>query len=253
MTLTVFFYSLAGAVIGSFLNVCSLRIPQGKDFVSGRSHCPACGHVLRAWDLIPLLSWIVLRGKCRYCKVPVSLRYPAAELLTALVFALACIRKGPGIEAVLLCLFFSLLITGALIDLTHYYIPDRISLLILLTGILRFLFCTRKTPAEFLICIAGLTACGGCLWLLRLITRGGIGLGDVKLMGAGGFFLGFPTAFFSMGAAYTAACIFCIPLIISGRIQRKTKIPMIPFFAASLITAALWGNEIIWWYLSLWT
>lgn len=98
-------YGLLGAVTGSFLNVCILRIPANQNFVTGRSHCPACGHVLAFYDMVPVLSWLFLKGRCRYCRAPVSIQYPAVELLTASAFLLCLLAKGPGMESALMCMF----------------------------------------------------------------------------------------------------------------------------------------------------
>ena len=125
-------YGLLGAVTGSFLNVCILRIPANQNFVTGRSHCPACGHVLAFYDMVPVLSWLFLKGRCRYCRAPVSIQYPAVELLTASAFLLCLLAKGPGMESALMCMFSSILITAAFIDARHMYIPDGIHILILL-------------------------------------------------------------------------------------------------------------------------
>lgn len=125
-------YGLLGAVTGSFLNVCILRIPENQNFVTGRSHCPACGHVLAFYDMVPVLSWLLLKGRCRYCSAPVSIQYPAVELLTASAFLLCLLAKGPGMESALMCMFSSILITAAFIDARHMYIPDGIHILILI-------------------------------------------------------------------------------------------------------------------------
>ena len=126
------FYGLFGAVTGSFLNVCILRIPENQNFVTGRSHCSACGHVLAFYDMVPVLSWLFLKGRCRYCRAPVSIQYPAVELLTASAFILCLLSKGPGMGSAIMCMFSGILITAAFIDARHMYIPDGIHVLILL-------------------------------------------------------------------------------------------------------------------------
>ena len=125
-------YGICGIIIGSFLNVCILRIPEGQSFVTGRSHCPACKRQLYPFDMVPVLSFLFLGGKCRFCGKPISIQYPLVEAGTALLFFLCCLAKGPGAAAVIMCLFGSLLTVGAWIDARHMYIPDGISLSILI-------------------------------------------------------------------------------------------------------------------------
>ena len=131
MVFIYFVYGLSGALIGSFLNVCILRIPEGRTFLTGRSRCPVCGHVLAFYDMVPILSWLLLKGRCRHCGAPVSRQYPAVELLTASAFILCLKAEGPGIGSALMCIFACLLITAAFIDARHMYIPDGIHILIL--------------------------------------------------------------------------------------------------------------------------
>ena len=131
MVFIYFVYGLSGALIGSFLNVCILRIPEGRTFLTGRSRCPVCGHVLAFYDMVPILSWLFLKGRCRHCGAPVSRQYPAVELLTASAFILCLKAEGPGIGSALMCIFACLLITAAFIDARHMYIPDGIHILIL--------------------------------------------------------------------------------------------------------------------------
>lgn len=125
-------YGICGIIIGSFLNVCILRIPEGQSFVTGRSRCPACKRQLYPFDMVPVLSFLFLGGKCRFCGKPISIQYPLVEAGTALLFFLCCLAKGPGAAAVIMCLFGSLLTVGAWIDARHMYIPDGISLSILI-------------------------------------------------------------------------------------------------------------------------
>ena len=124
-------YGLLGAVTGSFLNVCILRIPANQNFVTGRSHCPACGHVLAFYDMVPVLSWLFLKGRCQYCSAlfPYSIRLWSfsPHLLHPVS---PC--KGPGMESALMCMFSSIIITAAFIDARHMYIPDGIHILILI-------------------------------------------------------------------------------------------------------------------------
>lgn len=241
-------YGLLGAVTGSFLNVCILRIPEGQTFVTGRSHCPACGHVLAFYDMVPVLSWLFLKGRCRYCRAPVSIQYPAVELLTAAAFILCLLAKGPGMDSALMCLFTSILITAAWIDARHMYIPDGIHILILLLSCISL---AAGHGPSLMNRLAGSLLPGGFLALVNLLSRGGVGWGDVKLFAACGLLLGPAPAMTALLMAYAAAGLWYAVPLMRGRIGRKTQIPMAPFFAVFLIVCGLWFRQLLLWYLGL--
>jgi leader peptidase (prepilin peptidase)/N-methyltransferase len=215
-----------GLVIGSFLNVVIYRLPEGQSIVSPGSHCPSCKTPIRAWDNVPVLAYLVLRGRCRHCRSSISLRYPAVELLTGIVFAAIAWRLGPGWLAPLYALFAAGLVVAALIDFDHQIIPDEISLGGLAAGLLLVppaVAASGAGYAEALIESVGGAALGaGLLWGVAFfharvsVLMGrtfehwpgegeelprpssadywlwfpGMGLGDVKLMGMIGAFLG---------------------------------------------------------------
>lgn len=241
-------YGMFGAVTGSFLNVCILRIPEGENFVTGRSHCPACKRQLNPLDMVPILSFLFLGGKCRSCGERISIQYPLVEAGTALLFFLCCQAKGPGAEAVIMCLFGSLLTVGALIDARHMYIPDGISLSILVLAAGSLMIAPRPGLAGR---IAGAVICGGFLALLRVLTKGGIGLGDAKLMASSGLLLGVGAGMAALLAAYILAGLWCLIPLIRRQVNGRTRIPMAPFFALSLIAFGLWYREIMAWYMGL--
>lgn len=166
------FYGLFGAVTGSFLNVCILRIPENQNFVTGRSHCSACGHVLAFYDMVPVLSWLFLKGRCRYCRAPVSIQYPAVELLTASAFILCLLSKGPGMGSAIMCMFSCILITAAFIDARHMYIPDGIHVLILLLSCISL---AAGSAPSLMNRLGGSLLTGGFLALVNLLSRGGVG------------------------------------------------------------------------------
>ena len=239
-------YGLLGAVTGSFLNVCILRIPENQNFVTGRSHCPACGHVLAFYDMVPVLSWLLLKGRCRYCSAPVSIQYPAVELLTASAFLLCLLAKGPGMESALMCMFSSILITAAFIDARHMYIPDGIHILILILSCISL--AAGPGPA-FLNRLGGSLLAGGFLAIVHMLIRGGVGWGDVKLFAASGLLIGAAPAMTALLMGYVIAGLwYAVPLVL-GRIGRKTQVPMAPFFAVSLMVCGLWFRQLILWYL----
>ncbi len=250
-------YLLFGLCIGSFLNVCVWRLPREISLADGRSHCPRCGHVLKPADLVPVLSWLFLGGKCRYCRRPIARRYPFTEALTGIIFLLCFHVFGAGFQSILACLFSSALITAAWIDVDFTYIPDGIPLLVLLIGLAALipvpvdgipaLFSWRsfgdRTAATVII--------GSALLIISVISGGGVGGGDIKLMAAAGFYLGPGKGILAVFAGYVLAAFWAAPALLRGRLHRGTPIPMAPFFAASLILALLWGNRLIHWYMDL--
>ena len=239
-------YGLLGAVTGSFLNVCILRIPANQNFVTGRSHSPACGHVLAFYDMVPVLSWLFLKGRCRYCRAPVSIQYPAVELLTTSAFLLCLLAKGPGMESALMCMFSSILITAAFIDARHMYIPDGIHILIL---ILCCISLAAGSGPAIINRLGGSLLAGGFLALVNLLSRGGVGWGDVKLFAASGLLIGAAPAITALLMGYVAAGLWYAVPLVRGRVGRKTQIPMAPFFAVSLMVCGLWFRQLFLWYL----
>lgn len=242
------FYGLSGAAVGSFLNVCILRIPQGRGVVAGRSHCVSCGHVLGFRDMIPVLSWVLLGGRCRYCGSSVSLQYPAVELLTGASFMLCCFAMGPTTGSALMCLFSCLLITAAFIDGRHMYIPDGIHVLILVLALLSFV--AGQTPSPVLR-LAGALGAGGFLTLLNLLSKGGVGWGDVKLFAVSGLLIGPGPAMSAILMGYVMAGLWYAVPLMRGKVGRKTRIPMVPFFGPALMICGLWHRELFLWYMGL--
>lgn len=241
-------YALSGAATGSFLNVCILRIPEHETVVTGRSRCCSCNRKLPAHTMVPILSWFALRGKCCFCGASISPQYPAVEAQTAILFTLCCLAKGPGTEASILCAFASLLTVAAWIDARHMYIPDGIHLCILILAILSMALSQRPGITERL---AGVLACGGFLELIRLISKGGVGGGDVKLLASSGLLIGWKAGMASIFMAYVIAGLwFLIPLL-RGRVNGKTRVPMAPFFALALMVCGLYCRELLTWYLGL--
>lgn len=244
-TLFGIIYFVYGICIGSFLNVCIYRIPRGLSIVRGGSMCTSCHHRLRPLDLIPIGSWLYRKGKCRYCAESVSRQYPLIECLTGTLYVACFLRFGPTAYSILLCLFFSCLIAAAAIDLEFTYVPDRIQLLILLlAGASSFL-----TPRiSFQDGVLGSVIPAGIMLAVSMLTKGGIGGGDIKLIAATGLLLGFWRNMLAFLLAYLLAGLFYVIPLIKGYINGKDEIPMVPFFAASLILSALFGGEILCWY-----
>ena len=183
--LIVLFFFLFGLVIGSYLNVAIYRLPLRLSTAKGRSFCPQCHHPepLSAMDLIPVLSWLGLRGKCRYCHAPISPRYPLIESLTGILYALCGFDHGATFTAVLHCFFLSILIVMAMIHLDTMEIPDRLSVFILILAVIALALEPASIPSRIL----GALIISVPFWILsRLNAMGG---GDVKIMCAAGFYL----------------------------------------------------------------
>ena len=205
----------------------------------------------------PRFSWLFLRGKCRYCHRPISRRYPLTEALTGLVFLLCFYVFGAGFRSVPACLFASALITAAWIDWDFTYIPDGISLFILLAGLLSVIplpaygLLTRFSWKSLGDHIVAAVLIGSALFIVSRLTGGGIGGGDIKLLAASGFYLGLPRGLLALFGGYVLAAAWVVPALIRGKIHRRSSIPMAPFFAVSLILSLLWGEQILNWYLNL--
>src|SRR5215510_1808139 len=184
-----------GLIVGSFCNVVIYRLPQGKSIVIPGSQCRSCSNSIRPWDNIPLLSYVLLRGRCRYCKEPISPRYLAVELTSGIFYFLLWYKLGFGLPFVLYGLLTSTLLVVALIDFDHKIIPNVITLPGLMIG-LGLSFCALPiTPlASFLGLLIGSTL----FYLIALVSKGGMGGGGIKLIAMIGAFLGWHGALFTI-------------------------------------------------------
>ena len=236
-----------GLIIGSFLNVCLLRLSEGKSVVYPPSACPNCNINLRPWDLIPLLSFLLLKGKCRYCSSPISLRYPIVELLTGLLFATTADKFGYSVVTIQALILISALIVISFIDLDHYIIPDKVLIFLLITWIAFLPF----TSVDYLNSFFGLASAGGLFLIITLVSKGGMGMGDSKLAAVLGLYLGWPNALLAMFLACFLAGIVGISLILLKIKSRKDIIPFGPFIALAAFITLLWGDQILHWYISL--
>lgn len=239
---------LYGIVIGSFLNVCILRIPLKESIAKRRSHCMHCGYQLKWYDLVPLFSYIFLGGKCRKCKEHISLQYPLVEALNGVLYVLIFLVNGWSIDSVIYCLLGSALIVLSVIDFRTYEIPFGINLFILALGLIHLIF----HLGDWVDYGIGLLAVSTFLGIIFWITKGAaIGGGDVKLMGAAGLLLGWKLSI----VAFLAGCILgsvihLIRMKVSGA---ERVLAMGPYLAAGIMFAALWGNEFLSWYLGSFT
>lgn len=235
-------FFLYGLCIGSFLNVVIYRLPLGLAIAKGRSMCPQCTHILKAKDLIPIFSFLFLQRKCRYCSTPIPWRYPVVETLTGVVFGLCGLVWGPTWYAVLLCLFFSVLIIAWFIDIDYTIIPDRLHVIILGIAFLSWFTGPYISLADRLIGGLGL---GLVMLFISWLTRGGIGGGDIKLMAASGLLLGWQCLVPAFFLAYVLAAIWYIIPFLQKKLPPDYEAPMAPFFALALMVFSLFGQQLL--------
>ncbi|HEU4797732.1 MAG TPA: prepilin peptidase [bacterium] len=234
---------VVGAVLGSFLNVVIYRLPRGESLVRPRSRCPHCGAAIAPRDNIPILSYILLRGTCRACRKPISPRYPLVEVTTAALLTALWLREGPTIHFVAAALFVLMLIAIFFVDLEHRIVPNAITYPGTLLGLL-------LSVPEGRVLDAVLTAAGaGAFFLLiALVSRGGMGGGDIKLAAMMGAFLGWPAIAFALLVAFTTGASIGLFLIATRRRTRKDPIPFGPSLAAGAIVAWFLAAPVIAWY-----
>lgn len=243
MSLLIF---ILGLLIGSFLNVCIYRIPLGKSIAYPPSHCPGCNKPLKAYELIPVISYILLRGSCSSCRVRISARYPFVELLNGLIFLFFYINKGLSLEFLFLIILSCHLIVIAFIDLDHMIIPDEIVISIIIISILyRITGYSIGQPLAIGSALLGLLVGGGVFLLVAILSGGGMGGGDIKLMGALGLFFGLKLILLTMLAAVVIGAIVSVGLLFSGKKKRDSMIPFGPFIVIGAYITALYGNQLI--------
>ena len=247
-TMTYLIYALIfifGITIGSFLNVCIYRIPRGETVVTTPSHCMTCGHKLRWFELLPLFSYIFLRGRCRSCKSQISPQYPIIEAVNGLLYVLVFAVNGLNLISIIYALFTSALLVLTVIDWRTYEIPISINIFILVLGCLKVVLDFNN----FLDYLIGFFIVSGFLLVLYMITKGrAIGGGDIKLMGVAGLLLGWQL----IVLAFLIGCVLgsilhLIRMKVSGA---ERMLAMGPYLSAGLFIAMLWGNSFINWYLS---
>ena len=240
------FIFLLGTVFGSFLNVCILRIPAGESIVTGPSHCTRCGKRLKWYELIPLFSFLALRGRCSGCKAKISAQYPIIEALNGALWVLIFLMLGFTSYAGLSCLLVSALLVLSVIDARTGEIPPGISAFLLVLGVAATIFDLPALIAHLI----GLAAVSLPLYLIWLITRGrGIGGGDIKLMAVCGLFLGWKLAILGFFLGCFAAALLHLTLMAFKKAGRA--LPFGPYLSIGLFLALIWGNSLINWYLGL--
>lgn len=244
--------ALVGLAIGSFLTVVVDRLPKKESIVSPRSRCPHCGAEIGNRDNVPVLSWLLLRGRCRSCRVRIPARYPLLEAGTSAAFAGVAVVHPQIFAIVMLCAFCAVMLAVGAIDLEHRIIPNRITYpafpAFSIAIVLGWALGQSLDPIRALI---GALAYGGAFLVIAFIAPRGLGMGDVKLTGLIGLVMGsFGLRYVGVaaGAAILLGGIGGIVALLAGR-DRKSAIPFGPFLAAGALVAVFWGERVAAWYL----
>ena len=247
--------TIFGLIFGSFFNCAAMRIARGEDFIHGRSYCRSCGHVLGAPDLVPLISWIISKGRCRYCGQKISIRYPVSELLFSVLAAAIYLKYGFSAEAVRDWIMTGCLFTLSIVDLESYIIPDGC----LIIGFLAWIFTAPFLKMSILDVsydiLAGLL-CGGImlgisLALDRLLHMNSLGGGDIKLFALMGLYLGFLGSYFLILGSSILGLVFVAVRHLLHRDKSSAAIPFGPSIALAGYIMMLFGDDITQWYISL--
>ena len=274
MILIAAFFFLFGMIIGSFLNVCIVRIPGGKSIVLPSSACPKCGVAIRPYDNIPVVSYLLLSGKCRECKEPISEMYPVVELLTGLLFLGCYLAFGVTAEALKWAIFSAILVILVFTDLRERILPDVVNFTGFGLGLVLSFFTApidgtaqaiakrlfeHPPPApvlSFADALLGAAAGGGLLWLVsegyfRLRGREGMGMGDVKMMLMAGAFLGLKRTLLTIFAGSVLGSILGIVVIVARRKDSDYELPFGTFLGMAAMLVVFFGTPIVYWYQSL--
>lgn len=252
----VAFSFLLGLVVGSFCNVCIYRIPEGESIVIPGSRCPNCRTAIKAYDNIPVLSFLVLKGQCRSCGHRISWQYPVVELVTGSLFVLTIFRFGLTWHTGVLWAFVGALVIVTFIDLEHQIVPDVITLpgiaiglawsvltaLLSIGGHRPVVSFFPPTPLDALL---GTVVGGGILYLVAVLSRGGMGGGDIKLTAMIGAFLGWREVLLTIFLGTLMGSVIALLLLASGKKGRKDPMPFGPFLALGAVLALFWGAELI--------
>jgi len=241
---------LFGLTVGSFLNVVIYRVPLGMSLAKPASHCPKCNTPIRWYDNIPVLSYLLLKGKCRTCKTPISFRYTAVEITNALLWLFSVYRFLPsGILAVCLsAITVSLLLCVFFIDWENKIIPDRFQIML---GVLAVIYTVYDLDAWLWHVLGGVIGFS-IMWLIgfageKIAKREALGGGDIKLCGVMGLLLGLQNFWLAMLFASVSACV----ILLFTRKKAEREIPFAPFLTTGFALSLFFGNSVISWYLSI--
>jgi leader peptidase (prepilin peptidase) / N-methyltransferase len=243
------FAFLGGLLAGSFVTVIAYRVPRGESIVGPRSRCPTCGAQIAAYDNVPVLSWLALRGRARCCGTAISPRYPLTELTLGLLYAATVlVLWADAGEIALGLVFVTMLMAVTLTDLERRIIPNKI---LFVGAVLAVAIATAVDPGSLLERVAAAAAAGGLLFLAALAYPRGMGLGDVKLAATMGLFLGRAVGPALFVALLAGALVGVAMIAREGAVARKRAIPFGPFLALGGVVGLLYGSELVDWYLGM--
>lgn len=253
MIFSIFIF-IFGAIIGSFLNVCIYRIPRGLSLIVPSSRCPSCNNQIMPWDNVPILSYLFLRGRCRYCKEKIPFRYPLVEVLNGFMYISVFWRFGWGLHSLTFCILCSALIVITFIDFDFQIIPDRITLVGIPLGLVAGSFLLpdpfmRASALGYKSSLLGFLLGGGLFYLIAILSKGGMGGGDIKMMAMVGSFMGWKSVLLTMFAGSLTGSVIGIFLMIYKGKGRKSKIPFGPYLALGTLITLFFGQEILLWYM----
>jgi leader peptidase (prepilin peptidase)/N-methyltransferase len=264
---------ILGLLIGSFLNVCILRIPREESIVLPASHCPACNAKIQPYDNIPVVSWLILGGRCRKCKAPISPQYPIVELLTGLLFLVTYLYFGLSIEFAKWAIFAAIMVVLTITDIRERILPDKVNFLGLGIGLVfsfflappdgtaewisRHLFDVQPPDVALAIvdALLGAAVASGLLWVVaegyfRLRGREGMGLGDVKMMAMAGAFLGVQRALLTIMLGSILGSIIGAAVIAVAKKDSDFELPFGTFLGAAAMLVVFFGSPALAWYRS---
>tara|TARA_B100000686_G_scaffold346151_1_gene432126 strand:- start:139 stop:912 length:774 start_codon:yes stop_codon:yes gene_type:complete len=231
---------ILGLITGSFLNLCIHRLPREESVVIPRSHCPSCKNTISAKDNIPIVSYLLLKRKCRHCGQSISWVYPAVEVITAFLLTVVFLKFGTTLQSGIYGITISALVVITVIDLKHQIIPDCITL----PGI-AFGFAAGTNFNGFLESFSGFLLGGGLFYILALVSKGGMGGGDIKFIAGLGALLGWQKILLVIFLAAFLGTIYSLPLLLVGKKGRKSLIPFGPFISAATGIAIFIGRDLI--------
>jgi leader peptidase (prepilin peptidase)/N-methyltransferase len=248
-TLVLVCLTLLGLAVGSFLNVCIHRLPSRTSIVSPGSRCPSCEYALGWADNIPVVSYVLLRGRCRSCRAPISVRYPIVELVTMAIFVLNYHVFGADVILIPRILLACAMIVLFAIDLEHHLLPNAITL----PGIVVGFLCSLVLPPGPIASVLGILVGGGFLWLIgeayyRYAGQEGMGGGDVKMLAMIGAFLGWKLVLVTLVLSSIAGAVVGLVVIVSKRGDLRYALPYGTFLALAGLIASLYGDRIVAWY-----
>lgn len=252
---------LFGSCIGSFLNVLIYRMPREEDIGLSRSRCPHCKNIIKGHDNVPLISYIILKGRCRNCSGKISIRYFIVEFLTACSLCLVWWHFGDPVLTAAYFIFISLLIVGSFIDFEFLIIPDSINVVGIIVALLFSAFYPAIMHSEIwwrglLRSLAGILISGGSLYIIAvsataLLKKEAMGMGDVKLLAMIGAFIGWKWALFTIFTSSFIGTIAGLTMISLKKVGFKGQIPFGPYLSMGAVISLIWGQKIINWYLNL--